>query len=228
MADRHGDDFHHEPALLADQRPRRPVRARRYSSPPFAASTIAEASTDAAGSGLPTSTRCSSGWIVASFSARTTWSSSAIRRKRTKSGSSRCGGPLAAAAFGTPLTRSTHSRVTADTGQLVWNRKTRVSAEIGVRNRWTASPVSPGTSVMVGRFAPLTLTSGRILVNVRKTMLLLLGFGAMKNGLASAPPSSSYCAAIDETFRSRGISLYRNRTMLRRNCSSSTRRMASL
>src|SRR5262249_21725559 len=151
------------------------------------------------------------------------WRSSAIRRKRSKSGTSHRGGPLADAAFGTPLIRSTHSRITVDTGQLVWNRKTSVSVEIGVRYRWIASPVSPGTRVMVGRFEPVTETSGRILVNVRKTTLALLGLGARKNGLASAVPSSSYWAAMDETLRSSGVSLYRIRTMLRRSCSSSTR-----
>ena len=108
-------------------------------------------------------------------------------------------------AFGTPLSRSTQSRATVDTGQLVWNRKTRVSDEIGVRYRSTAAPVSPGTSVMVGRFEPLTMTSGSIRVNGWN--VLPAGFGVLKKGRASAPPSSSYCAAIEETFRSRGVSL---------------------
>src|SRR5262249_1086954 len=115
-----------------------------------------------------------------------------------KSGTSPRAGPLAAAAFGTPLIRSTQSRATVATGQLVWKRKMRVSAEIGVRNRWIASPVSPGTRVMVGRFEPLILTSGRTEVNVWN--LLPAGLGARKKGLASAPPSSSYWAAMDETL----------------------------
>jgi hypothetical protein len=104
------------------------------------------------------------------------------------------------------LIRSTQSRKTVDTGQLVWKRKMRVSAEIGVRNRWTASPLSPGTKVMVGRFAPLTVASGRTRENGWKTPAFV-GFGEAKNGRASAPPFSSYCAAIDETFRSSGVSL---------------------
>ena len=137
---------------------------------------------------------------------RNDWTSSATRRNRAKSGTSHWGGPLAEAAFGTPLSRSTQSRITVDTGQLVWKRRMRVSAVIGVRNRWTASPVSPGTRVRVGRLAPLTTASGRIRANGWK-MPELVGFGEAKNGRASAPPFSSYCAAIEETLRSSGVSL---------------------
>src|SRR5208282_4942773 len=102
-------------------------------------------------------------------------------------------GPLAVTALGTPLSRSTHNRKMTATGQLVSVRKSRVAIGTGVRKRWIVSPLSPGTSVMVGRLAPLTERSGRIEVNVRKMMLLLLlGLGATKNGLASAAPASSY------------------------------------
>src|SRR5271157_4215967 len=101
-------------------------------------------------------------------------------------------GPLAVTALGTPLSRSTHNRKMTATGQLVSVRKSRVSVGTGVRKRWIVSPLSPGTSVMVGRLAPLTERSGKIEVNVRKTILLLLGLGAMKKGRASAAPASSY------------------------------------
>ena len=115
--------------------------------------------------------------------------------------------------------------MTVDTGQLVVVRKTSVSAGIGVRNRRIASLLA-GMRVMVGRFAPLTATSGNTEVNVWKGWLP--GFGATKNGRASAAPDNSYCAAIEETLSLNGASLYRMRTMFRRSCSSFTRRIASL
>ena len=111
------------------------------------------------------------------------------------------------AAFGTPLRRSTHRRIRTDTGQPAWVRKTSVSVEIGVRNCRIAALSSPGTSESVGRSAPLAATSGRMAVKVRKMTLLLLGFGAMKKGRASADADSSYWAAIDVTFREEGVSL---------------------
>lgn len=80
---------------------------------------------------------------------------------------------------------------------------------------------------MVGRLAPLTARSGKIDVNVLKTMLLLLGLGAMKKGRASADPVSSYWVAIDETLSSSGTSLYLRWTRFRNNCSSSTSRTDS-
>src|SRR5271165_1468994 len=70
-------------------------------------------------------------------------------------------GPLAVTALGTPLSRSTHNRKMTATGQLVSVRKSRVSVGTGVRKRWIVSPLSPGTSVMVGRLAPLTERVGQ-------------------------------------------------------------------
>ncbi len=100
-----------------------------------------------------------------------------------------------------------------------------MSTEMGVRKRRMES-LRGGIRVMVGRLAPLTATSGKILVNVRKIGPLWLG--TSKNGRASALPASSYCAAMDETASLYGASLYRTCTRLRRSCSSSTSRMASL
>ena len=65
-----------------------------------------------------------------------------------------------------------------ETGQPDWTRKTSESALTGVRNCRTAALSSPGTSEMVGRFAPLTSRYGRMAVKVLKMTLLLLGFGA--------------------------------------------------
>ena len=138
----------------------------RYSRPFFAASTVAAAVTADGGNGPLTSTGRSSARTSPSLRFRTNCISSATRRNRSKSETwSRCG-PLAEAAFGTPLSPSTQSRNTVATGQLVSTRKWSVSADIGVRNFWTASPLSEGMSVKVGRFAPLTLMSGRTDVNV--------------------------------------------------------------
>ena len=59
-------------------------------------------------------------------------------------------------------------------------------------------------------------------MNVRKMMLLLLGLGAMKHGLASAVPESSCCDAIDETLSAKGPSLYLKWTRFLSSCSLST------
>src|SRR6516162_6220088 len=98
------------------------------------------------------------------------------------------GGPLADTPLGTPFKRSTHNRKTTEMGQLESLKNANVSVGMGVRNRRIASPLSEGTSVMVGRLAPLIETSGRTDVNVLKITLLLLGLGARKKGRASAAP----------------------------------------
>src|SRR5262249_44082864 len=126
---------------------------------------------------------------------------SAMRRNRAKSGGAQRAGPLAETALGTPLSRSAHSRRTVEAGQPVWARKTRVSTGMGVRNWRTAVDSSAGSRGKVGRLEAPTRTSGRMAVNVRKTMLLLLGLGATKNGRASAWEDSSYWAAMELTFR---------------------------
>ena len=167
-----------------------PSSRRRYSIPLFAASNIIAPVTLARGSGLPISRGSSSGRTVASFRSRAICASSATRRNRSKSGTSSRKGPLAAAALGTPLARSIQSRNTIETGQLVCSRKIRVSLEIGVRNRWIASPLSAGMRVMVGRFEPSRVASGKILEKGWK--MFPAGFGVLKNGRASTPAASSY------------------------------------
>ena len=204
-----------------------PSSLGRYCIPALAASTAVAAVTVAAGTGpLMAMSRGS----LRSEASSCVWAycmRSATLRNRPKSEITPIDGPLADTAFGTPLSRSTQSRKTTEVGQLVSLRNARVSVGIGVRNRRTVSLLSAGTSVMVGRLAPLTLRSGRIEVNVRKITLLLLGLGAMKKGLASAEPASSYWVAIDETLSSKGISLYRRCTRFRSNCSSLTVRTDS-
>ncbi|MFO0889692.1 MAG: hypothetical protein U0790_11205 [Isosphaeraceae bacterium] len=157
----------------------------RYSMPALAASTAAAAVTVAAG---PAAHDDVAGLVRTERSSRSvsSWTRSAIRWNRRKSEMIPRDGPLAVTALGTPLSRSTQSRRITETGQLVSARNARVSGATGVKNRRTASPLLLGIRVIVGRFAPLRLRSGRIEVNVRKITLLLLGFGAMKNGRASA------------------------------------------
>jgi hypothetical protein len=94
-----------------------------------------------------------------------------------------------------------------EAGQLVSVKSAMDSGVIGVSDRRTGSLSFDGINVIVGRFAPLTFRSGRIEVNVLKMTLLLLGLGATKNGLASAPPPSSYWVAIEETLNDRCGSL---------------------
>src|SRR5262245_11414688 len=103
-----------------------------------------------------------------------------------------------------PLIRSAQRRMISETGQPVSDRKIRVSALIGVRNWRTDAESSAGSSVKVGRLDPFSDTSGKIEVNERK---IALSACAVKKGLASALPASSYCAAIDETLSDSGLSL---------------------
>ena len=104
------------------------------------------------------------------------------------------------------MRRSTHRRATVDAGQLVCVRKIRVSSVIGVRNWRTAVLSSAGVKATVGRLAPLTITSGRMEVKVRKKGGLLLGLGARKNGRASAWPDNSYWVVMELMSRLRGVS----------------------
>jgi hypothetical protein len=92
----------------------------------------------------------------------------------------------------------------APTGQFVWDRKTSVSAGIGVRNRRMASLSSAGSRVNVGRLDPSMLASGKTVANDRKRFPVA---SVLKNGRASAPPDSSSWAAMEEMFRASGGSL---------------------
>src|SRR5262245_1294120 len=83
---------------------------------------------------------------------------------------------------------------------------------------------SSGVSEMVGRFVELMPANGKMLLNVPNgpTGGFRLTPSVLKNGRASTEPVNSYCAAMAATSNCTGLSLYRSRTMLRSNCSSST------
>jgi hypothetical protein len=81
------------------------------------------------------------------------------------------------------------------------------SGVAGVNRLRVVSGSSTGVRLIVGRWVPVSETSGRMDVNVLKMTLELLGFGERKNGRASAVASTSYWAAMDATSSRAALSL---------------------
>src|SRR6476620_9844686 len=133
-------------------------------------------------------------------------------------------------AFGPKVLEKTHGRYqesirTVNEEQLLRNivhlRYNEIPFELNVSSIATQYELAGSAEARPFFIAP-NPSNSKIDVNVLKMILLLLGLGEMKKGLASAESASSYWVAIDETLSSNGISLYRRWTMFRSSCSSLT------
>src|SRR6476620_9844685 len=138
-------------------------------------------------------------------------------------------------AFGPKVLEKTHGRYqesirTVNEEQLLRNivhlRYNEIPFELNVSSIATQYELADSAEARPFFISP-NPSNSNIIFRTFTSILLLLGLGAMKKGLASAEPASSYWVAIDETLSSKGISLYRRWTMFLRSCSSLTVRIDS-